>query len=120
MKVLITGITGFAGSHLADHLLATQPDAEVAGLYRWRSRTENVEHLVGRVRMVECDIRDATATREAIEAFRPDYIFHLAAQSFVPSSWRAPQETLSTNLLGQLNVFEAVRKSGMECRIQLA
>ena len=120
MKVLITGITGFAGSHLADHLLATQPDAEVAGLYRWRSRTENVEHLVGRVRMVECDIRDATATREAIEAFRPDYIFHLAAQSFVPSSWRAPQETLSTNLLGQLNVFEAVRKSGMECRIQIA
>ena len=120
MKVLITGITGFAGSHLADHLLATQPDAEVAGLYRWRSRTENVEHLVGRVRMVECDIRDATATREAIEAFRPDYIFHLAAQSFVPSSWRAPQETLSTNLLGQLNVFEAVRKSGLECRIQIA
>ena len=120
MKVLITGITGFAGSHLADHLLATQPDAEVAGLYRWRSRTENVEHLVGRVRMVECDIRDATATREAIEAFRPDFIFHLAAQSFVPSSWRAPQETLSTNLLGQLNVFEAVRKSGLECRIQIA
>lgn len=120
MKVLITGITGFAGSHLADHLLATQQDAEVAGLYRWRSRTENVEHLVGRVRMVECDIRDATATREAIEAFRPDYIFHLAAQSFVPSSWRAPQETLSTNLLGQLNVFEAVRKSGLECRIQIA
>ncbi|MBM4117738.1 GDP-mannose 4,6-dehydratase [bacterium] len=120
MKVLITGITGFAGSHLADYLLANEPTAEIAGLYRWRSRTENVEHLAGRVALVECDVRDATATREAVEAFRPDCIFHLAAQSFVPSSWRAPQETLSTNLLGQLNIFEAVRKSGLACRIQVA
>lgn len=120
MKVLITGITGFAGSHLADYLLANEPTAEVAGLYRWRSRTENVEHLAGRVALVECDVRDATATREAVESFRPDFIFHLAAQSFVPSSWRAPQETLSTNLLGQLNIFEAVRKSGLNCRIQIA
>src|SRR3989304_1391959 len=100
MKILITGITGFAGSHLADYLLAAEPKAELAGLYRWRSRTENIEHLTGRGKLIECHIRDATATREAIESVRPDYLFHLAAQSFVPSSWRAPQETLSTNLLG--------------------
>lgn len=120
MKVLITGITGFAGSHLADFLLEELPDAEVAGIYRWRSRTENVEHLAGKVALLECDIRDATATREVLESYRPDYIFHLAAQSFVPSSWKAPQESLSTNILGQLNLFEAMRKSGHACRIQIA
>ncbi len=120
MKILITGITGFAGSHLADHLLATEPEAEIAGIYRWRSRTENIEHLAGKVKLLECDIRDATATREVIESFRPDYVSHLAAQSFVPSSWLAPQETLSTNIIGQLNLFEAMRKSGHECRIQIA
>ena len=120
MKILITGITGFAGSHLADFLLRSEPKAEVAGIYRWRSRTENVEHLAGKVSLLECDIRDATATREVIESFRPDYVFHLAAQSFVPSSWKAPQETLSTNIIGQLNLFEAMRKSGHSCRIQIA
>jgi len=120
MKILITGITGFAGSHLADFLLRSEPGAEVAGIYRWRSRTENVEHLADKVSLLECDIRDATATREVIESFRPDYIFHLAAQSFVPSSWKAPQETLSTNIIGQLNLFEAMRKSGHSCRVQIA
>ncbi len=120
MKILITGITGFAGSHLADFLLEEQPQAELHGLYRWRSRRENIGQLEGRVALQECDIRDATATREVIEELRPDYIFHLAAQSFVPTSWKAPQESLSTNLLGQLNIFEAVRKAGLDSRIQVA
>ena len=120
MKFLITGITGFAGSHLADFLLRSEPKAEVAGIYRWRSRTENVEHLAGKVSLLECDIRDATATREVIESFRPDYVFHLAAQSFVPSSWKAPQETLSTNIIGQLNIFESVREFGINPMIQIA
>jgi GDP-4-dehydro-6-deoxy-D-mannose reductase len=120
MKVLITGITGFAGSHLADLLLAEQPEAEVVGFKRWRSRRENVEHLEGLVRMLECDIRDGSATRDVIESERPDCIFHLAAQSFVPSSWLAPQESLSTNILGQLNLFEALRKSHHDCRILVA
>jgi GDP-4-dehydro-6-deoxy-D-mannose reductase len=120
MKILITGITGFAGSHLADFLLEEQPQAEIHGLYRWRSRRENIKQLIGKVQLQECDIRDATATREVVEAVRPDYIFHLAAQSFVPTSWKAPQESLSTNLLGQLNIFEAVRKADLDCRIQVA
>jgi len=119
MRVLITGITGFAGSHLADYIL-DRGDAEVHGIIRWRSRTENIEHLEGRVPMHECDLRDALSTREVIEHVRPDWIFHLAAQSFVPTSWKAPSESLTTNVLGQVNIFEAARKTDLDCRIQIA
>lgn len=121
MKVLITGITGFAGSHLADYCLETKEKGlEVYGIIRWRSRTENIEHLGDKVRLLECDLRDATSTRDVIDEVRPDYIFHLAAQSFVPTSWRAPTESLVTNVIGQLNIFEAVRKINLKCRIQIA
>jgi GDP-4-dehydro-6-deoxy-D-mannose reductase len=119
MRVLITGITGFAGSHLADYCLA-RGDVEVHGTIRWRSRTENVDHLEGKIELHECDLRDATSAREVVDRVRPDYIFHLAAQSFVPTSWRAPTESLTTNVIGQLNIFEAVRRTGHQCRIQLA
>jgi GDP-4-dehydro-6-deoxy-D-mannose reductase len=119
MRVLITGITGFAGSHLAELCLAKR-NVEVYGIIRWRSRTENIEHIWDKLRLLECDLRDATSTRQAIEDVRPDYIFHLAAQSFVPTSWRAPSESLTTNVIGQLNVFEAIRKAGISCRVQLA
>ena len=119
MRVLITGITGFAGSHLADFCLE-RGDVEVHGMIRWRSRTENIEHLDGKINLHECDLRDAGSTRDVIEHVKPEYIFHLAAQSFVPTSWRAPSESLTTNVLGQLHVFEAVRKLGLKCRIQIA
>ncbi len=119
MRVLITGITGFVGSHLADYILE-RGGAEVHGIVRWRSRTENIEHFDDRVTLHECDLRDAGSTRDVIDHVRPDWIFHLAAQSFVPTSWKAPSESLTTNVLGQLHVFEAVRKIGLETRIQIA
>jgi GDP-4-dehydro-6-deoxy-D-mannose reductase len=118
-RVLVTGVTGFAGSHLVDYMLE-RGDCEIVGIQRWRSRTENIEHFMDRIAMVECDLRDASSTRDTIEKVRPDWIFHLAAQSFVPTSWTAPTESLSTNIIGQVNLFEAVRKLGMKCRIQLA
>lgn len=119
MKVLVTGITGFAGSHLVDYLL-TLPDVEVMGILRWRSRTENIEHFRDKVRLVECDLRDASSVRDVIDQLRPERIFHLAAQSFVPTSWTAPTESLVTNIIGQLNLFEAVKKLHIMPRIQLA
>src|SRR5258705_5358859 len=119
MNVLITGITGFAGSHLADYIL-TRGDSKVTGILRWRSRTENIEQLRDKVRLVECDLRDASSVRDVIDDVRPEWIFHLAAQSFVPTSWTAPTESLVTNVLGQLNVFEAVKKLKIAPRIQLA
>ena len=120
MKVLITGITGFAGSHLAQYLLAEHPDVEVYGTYRWRSRRENIEHLDERVKLLEADLRDYSSMHTLLGEVRPDAIFHLAAQSFVPSSWRAPAETLTTNITGQTHLFEAVRSLHLDPTIQIA
>jgi GDP-4-dehydro-6-deoxy-D-mannose reductase len=119
LKYLITGVTGFAGSHLAEYLLS-RGDGEVHGTMRWRSRTENVAHLGTRVTFHQCDIRDATAMLELVRHLQPDRIYHLAAQSYVPMSWVAPAETLTTNIIGQTNLFEAVRLVGYDCRIQIA
>ncbi len=119
MKCLITGITGFAGSHLAEYLLSLG-NCEVHGTIRWRSRTENIEHLRGKIYLHECDLRDPTAVSRLIAKLKPERIYHLAAQSYVPMSWVAPVETLTTNIISQTNIFEAVRVLDNECRIQIA
>ncbi len=121
MKVLITGITGFAGSHLAEYILNEHPGVQIYGIRRWRSRTENIEHLLDRIQVLECNLVDASSVKALIADVQPDKIFHLAAQSFVPSSWNAPAESLTTNILGQLNVFEALRESKLhDCWVQIA
>jgi GDP-4-dehydro-6-deoxy-D-mannose reductase len=119
MRALITGLTGFVGSHFADYLVS-RGDVEVIGTHRWRSRMEHVEHLRTRVRFVECDLRDPGAVRRMLRDVRPDRIFHLAAQSYVPTSWLAPAETLTGNVLAQLNLFEALRDLELPTRVQVA
>ncbi|MFB0509942.1 MAG: GDP-mannose 4,6-dehydratase [bacterium] len=119
MRTLITGITGFAGSHLAEYLLSLK-DVEVFGIYRWRSRTENIEHIASKIKFFECDSKDAISVREVIKKVKPDRIYHLAAQSYVPMSWVAPAETLSNNIISEVNLFEAVRAEVRDCRIQIA
>ncbi|UCH34981.1 MAG: GDP-mannose 4,6-dehydratase [Armatimonadota bacterium] len=118
MRSLITGITGFVGSHLAEYLLAQ--GADVFGTARWRSSTSNIDHLEGRIELVECDIRDSASVKQVILDVRPDEIYHLAAQSFVPTSWRAPSETLETNIIGQVHILEAMRELDTSPRIQIA
>ena len=110
MKILITGITGFVGSHLADYLLAHFSQVEVYGIKRWRSKTENIEHLSSSVKFYDCDIKDPHNIYEVINEIRPEKIFHLAAQSYVPASWEAPNETLLLNISGQTNILEAVKE----------
>jgi GDP-4-dehydro-6-deoxy-D-mannose reductase len=107
MRVLITGITGFVGSHFAEWAL-TQ-GAEVFGSLRWRSKTENIDHLLDRVHLIESDLRDLSSVQHLLEASQPDYIIHLAAQSFVAASWQTPAETLTTNSICQVNLLEAIR-----------
>lgn len=118
MRVLITGISGFAGSHLAE--LALDKEAKVFGTIRWRSRRENIEHLEDKIELIDCDLKDSSSVRNCLLRSKPDFIFHLAAQSFVPTSWHAPAETLLTNIIGQVNIFEALRDLKMSPRIQLA
>ena len=120
MKVLITGITGFAGSHLAEYLLARQPQVKVCGLVRWRSRMENIMAVRDRIELHEADLKDMVSLQKSLAVIRPDYIFHLAAQSFVPTSWRLPAETLAINALGQVNLFEAVLSLKLDPKIQVA
>jgi len=120
MRVLITGITGFAGSHLAEFIHNDYPDVEIFGIMRWRSRTENIEAIRDKVEILECDLRDGPSVLSCLRHSKPDRIFHLAAQSFVPTSWNAPAESLQTNILGELNIFEGVRELSLDPRIQLA
>ena len=119
MRILITGISGFAGSHLADHFLRIGGH-EVHGTIKWRSNRDNIRHIEDKIALLECDIKDAFAMKTVIEAVKPDQIFHLAAQSYVPFSWRVPQETIDTNITGELNLFEAVRAVGIDPLIHIA
>ena len=120
MRVLITGMTGFAGRHLAEYILANHPEAEVFGIVRWRSRMENILHLEGKIKLLEADLKDMVSLKSCLEEAKPDRIFHLAAQSFVPTSWKCPAETFATNALGQINLFEAVLSLKLSPRIQVA
>lgn len=108
MRLLITGITGFVGSHMAEYALAQ--GAEVIGAMRWRSRTENIEHLRGKIRLVDCDLRDTASVRRLLTMSAPTHVIHLAAQSFVGTSWHTPNETISTNMTGQVNLLEGIRE----------
>jgi GDP-4-dehydro-6-deoxy-D-mannose reductase len=119
MKVLITGITGFAGSHLADYALSLG-DVEVYGTARWRAPSQNIEHIADRITVVDADLRDPSSVVELVGDIKPDRIFHLAAQSYVVSSWKSPSETITTNIVGTVNVFEAVRRAQYRPRIVVA
>ncbi|MCR8843829.1 GDP-mannose 4,6-dehydratase [Paenibacillus sp. SC116] len=118
MKALITGITGFAGSHLAEYLLSLQ--VEVIGTVRNRSRMNHIVHIEDKVRLLECELRDPFSVETLLTQEKPDYIFHLAAQSFVPTSWNSPADTIYNNVAGQLNIFETVRRYQLPTRIQIA
>lgn len=143
MRVLITGITGFAGSHLADYL-HTLPGIDVFGIHRWRSRLDNLTDLAlagalnsiepgaasvdvirrhfqsDKVNLLGGDIGDFASMQTVIAAIQPDRIFHLAAQSHVPTSWNAPADTLHLNIIGQVNLFEAMRAAKNEALVQIA
>jgi GDP-4-dehydro-6-deoxy-D-mannose reductase len=118
MKALITGVTGFAGSHLAEMLLAE--GHVVFGTRRLRSPLENIAHLQGKITLLDSELTDQTSVNSLLAEVKPGLIFHLAAQSFVKASWAYPGYTLFNNLGSQLCIFEAVRRLVLDARIQIA
>jgi GDP-4-dehydro-6-deoxy-D-mannose reductase len=115
MRVLVTGITGFVGSHFAEVALAQ--GAEVFGACRSTSSKENIAHLAGRVQLVEADLRDMASVQRLLAVSRPDFVVNLAAQSRVGESWQAPAETLITNTLIPVNLLEGVRIQAVKPRV---
>lgn len=113
-KALITGITGMVGSHLADFLLSNT-NWEVHGTARWRSPMDNISHLLDRVNRKDrvflhyADLNDGSSLIKMMTNVKPDYIFHLAAQSNPKTSFDAPVDTMNTNILGTTRLLEAVR-----------
>ena len=118
-RVLITGTTGMVGSHLIDFLLE-ETNWEIYGLLRWNDDLSNINHLIplinkkSRVHLVYGDINDLVSMHDAVSKSKPDYVFHLAAQSYPKTSFESPVETLQTNVLGTTNLLEAIRKSAYE------
>jgi GDP-mannose 4,6-dehydratase len=114
VRLLITGITGFVGSHYAEMLLREHPQVEVHGLLRWRSPRENIAAIARRVRLHYGDLRDLSSLLRVMEVARPDAVCHLAAQSFVTTSYFAPVDTVETNVCGTFNLLEAIRLSRLD------
>jgi GDP-4-dehydro-6-deoxy-D-mannose reductase len=108
LKVLITGIAGFAGSHLAEHVLK-QGDVEVGGIVLPGLPTNNIEHFSSRLHLFSGDLADSEFVRQLFIDWQPDLVFHLAAQAVVHMSWAAPAQTLTSNILPQVYLLEAAR-----------
>lgn len=107
VKSLITGIGGFVASHLADHVL--EQGEQLVGTYRWTEDMRRVEHIIDRITLAPVDLLDLSATWRVLDEQRPDYIYHLAAQSYVTDSFSNPAITIQVNTIGTLYLLEAVR-----------
>lgn len=104
---VITGIGGFVASHLADLLL--EKGETVVGTYRWNEDLSRIKHLKDKIIMVPADLNDLSSLIKVMEKHKPDYVFHLAAQSYVGDSYDYPIETINTNTLGTVKLLEAIR-----------
>ena len=124
MRALITGITGFVGSHLADYLLANT-DWDVVGMCRWRSPLDNIQHLIPRINaghrvsLVYADLHDTLSINDAVCDAAPDYVFHLAAQSFPMTSFDAPLDTLDTNIQGTERLLNCVARHARDAIVHV-
>ena len=115
-NVLITGISGFVGSHLAD--LVLEKGFTVYGLKRWHlSKMRNVRGIVDKINWIDCDITDPISVKNALKTSNPDKIFHLAAESFVSPSWDHPSHYMDVNYKGTVNILESMRELDMKSRI---
>lgn len=115
MKALITGIGGFVGSYLAESLLSK--NAQVVGLLMPQESRRNIASIENKLTLFEFEIADGKKLKDALDETKPEVIFHLAALSHVPTSLKEPMMTFSTNLMGTLNLYEAVRSLNLKARL---
>ena len=123
-RCLITGVTGMVGSHLLDYLIE-HTDWEIYGMCRWRSPLDNIRHHIDRINrkdriyLLYGDLRDTMAIEEVVKEARPDYVFHLAAQSYPKTSFDSPLDTLDTNIMGTERLLGALRKYAKDAIIHV-
>ena len=120
-RCIITGITGMVGSHLLDFLIENT-NWEIYGLCRWRSPMTNIEHQIPRINrgerifLIYGDLRDSASIDVVVEKARPDYVFHLAAQSYPKTSFDSPLDTYETNVHGTDRVEAAFTSDNLNQR----
>src|SRR3989344_1631419 len=122
MRILITGITGFVGSHLAEYCLK-QPDVQVFGTvfsHHLGDELQRLEKIKDKITLLEANLTNRVSVSRVLKQSRPDKIFHLAAQSFVPISWQSPEDTLINNIISELNILEVAREEKLDSTIVLA
>ncbi len=108
-KVLITGITGFVGSHLAEYILKVNKSIKIYGIVRWRSPKSNISGILDYINLCYGDLEDYSSLEKILATVKPDVIFHLAAQSYVDFSFVSPISTLQTNIIGTANLLESIK-----------
>ncbi|MCB0062725.1 MAG: GDP-mannose 4,6-dehydratase [Caldilineaceae bacterium] len=114
MRVLVTGIAGFAGSHLASYLVQTEPNLEIHGVIHRHER--RIQHLQGKIALHRGDLRNALWVSELIQEVQPEMTMHLAAWSDVGGSWQQPWTTYELNIQCQLHLLESLRRWMPTCR----
>lgn len=118
-KVLISGADGFIASHLIDFLIANE-DVEVFGTVRRLADKSNLKDSMDQIELLDMELTDSLSVDGIIKKVHPDKIFHLAAQSFVPTSWTAPANTINSNVIGTLNILDSVRNHVPDAFVQIA
>jgi len=117
MNILITGGTGFVGSHMIDYIFKykAKHDDKVYCTKRWMEDTKNVDHIDDdRFEFIDCDLLDGLSIKRVVEISKPDKVFHFAAQSFPEVSFKMPVLTLQTNTVGTTNLLESIKESNYD------
>lgn len=120
MKVIVTGATGFVGSHMVDFLIREERHVEIFATKRYHlSRTDNCDHFFDDIKWIDCNLKEYSSVLEMINSVRPDIIFHMAAESFVSPSWRHPNEYMDANYKMTVNILEAIKFLELDTKVHL-
>ena len=119
-RILVTGATGFVGSHLVDSLLIANSSNEILATRRYHlSNRQHSKHFEEKVTWVDCNLQDPIATEKMMDAVAPDIIYHCAAESFVSPSWNHPLQYMNMNYGSTVNLLESLRRANSSSPIHI-